>query len=256
MSAVEALVLLMPDRVDAAIQVCEPLELDRLAMIAREAERCRNLPVTVSSGVEAVAAVEALASVSAAIKELEALREKVCTPLRKQWEDARAIFSGPLEALDAVAGKGGKLRAALNAWNAAERARQDAERRRLQREQEEAALSEARARVALEEAATAKEREAATLAAAEAIEAQRKAVIEAPREVKGVKSDAGTYSGRRVWVVAGIHDLSAVPKRYLESARVMTALTAELSEAVRRGERDIPGVTIEEREDGTFRGRR
>lgn len=251
-----ALVALMPDVADSAIQLLDDPGLAKLEMIAREAERVRHLPVSVSTGVEAVAAVETLTSVTAAIKELEGLRSQFCDPLRKTWEDSRAIFKAPLETLEAIAGKDGKLRRALNAWNVAENARIDAERRRLERERQEAELAEARARVALEDATTAEARKAASQAAAVALEAQRKATVEAPRESRGVQSSDGTYSVRKVWVVAGIHDLALVPTRYLASARVMTALTAELAEAVRRGERDIPGVTIEEQTDGTFRARK
>jgi hypothetical protein len=250
---VTALAALMPSHVDDACQLCDDVTLAKLELVAREVERCNGLAIKVTDGVEATAAVDVLASATAAMKEAEAMQAAYCDPIYRQWKDARAIFSGPIESLKAFTDR---MRKAIGAYTAAEQARQDAERRRLQREADEAAQAEARARMALEEAATSEERKAASDAAAAAIEAQRKLSLEVPRETKGVKTDAGTYSVRRVWVVAGIHDLSKVPEKYLRSTRVLTALTAELSEAVRHGERDIPGVSLEEREDGTFRGRR
>jgi hypothetical protein len=260
---VQALAVLLPDVVDDACQlmVCEDgswdsTSLGKLERIAREAERCKTMAVVVSNGVEAVAAVETMASVTAAIKELEEMRTKFCDPLRKIWMDSRAIFEAPLAALEAIAGKDGSLRRALNAYNVAENARRLAEERRIAREAEEAALAEAKAREEIELAATAEERKRASEAVAAAVEVQRKAIVEAPRELKGVKSASGTYSGRKVWVVLGIHSLRKVPRQYLRSDRMKEALMDELRAAVRSGVHAIPGVTIEEQTEGTFRGRR
>jgi len=243
-----ALVALMPDVADAAIQLLDDAGQTKLVLMARETEAlkafCASLQVT--NDVESVQATEALSRAVSAQKELEALRSKHCDPLRRQWEDGRAIFKRPLEVLEAIAGKGGTLERGIIAYRTKKRAEEQAALRAAELARQQAEQAEIAAQMALEEAKTAVERKAATVAISSALVAQQQAVVEAPRPTKGVQSASGSATDKVRWVVVGIHDLDAVPECYRRDDAVLEALTRVLQRSVDAGLRNINGVTIEE----------
>lgn len=243
-----SLMVLMPDVAEDAVQLLDEIGLVKLELFARETKEIETIAASIKVGndVESVAATELLNRAVIAMRELDALRGKHCAPIYEQWKSARAIFDGPMKALEALAGKGGVLERHLIAYRTQKRAREQAEIRAAEIARQQAEQAEIAAQIALEEAKTAGERKAATEAVAVALVAQRQAVVEAPRPTKGVQSQSGSVTDKVRWVVAGIHDLDKVPECYRRDPAVMEALTKVLQRSVDAGLREIDGVTIEE----------
>jgi len=229
---------------EGALMLLEENEVAKLTMFVAEVNQITASvkvgPLT-SEG-EAVQLSELLSRGKIAVKELDALRREKVDPLNDEVKAINGIFRPLTDALAAFE-QGAKR--SLLAWQQAERARIERERREAQRKIEEAARKEAEAVARAEAAKSQKARDKAMAQAEDASRQQMAASIQAPDlPARGIRTDSGTSSTKERWVLHGIHDLDAVPLIYWRDDAVVEALTKVVQRAIRGGQREIPGCSI------------
>ena len=247
-----ALARVLPgEKLDEAIQLLDARGLAKLELMATEmrliSDEVSLAPIETDE--REAQSVELLNRGVAAMRELDALRRSRVDPLNAEVKAVNALFKVLTDPAEQLLGKGGKLERAILAWRQVKRARIQREQEEARRRQEEAAWAEAEALAKAEAAKSTKAREKALAEAEAASKAQANAMLDTPREMpRGTRTDSGSVSARETFVLAGIHDLDAVPQAYWSDPIVLEALKKVLSRAIRAGVRDIPGcsITVEE----------
>lgn len=225
--------------------------------------------VLVRDDEEAEAATDFLSLIAGERKRATEARRFLVDPLNAHVKAINERFRGP----EAIFKRADEIvRAKVLAYRAEQERRRQAEVRRLEAEEQERLRAERAERERQEaEARALAERAAAVALAAEtadspvdladaardfaaataALEQQRAsapAPVALPIRTPAPRPTLGAAASRKRWV-ATVTDASLVPRQYLVVDQRL------LNEAVKRGAREIPGVTIEERDELAVRAR-
>lgn len=249
-----ALVRVLPKGgADLALTHLDNLQIHKLAVICRELETFRQSPALAkvpTSAAEAHAVADIIKNAASAVAELERSRKARVQPLNDQTKAINGLYkmlTEPLEALRATADR------LVLAHNQAERARIQREQEEQRRRMEEAAQAEA---IAIEQAGLAADEEArekALLAAEVASKQIATATAFVPAEApRAYKSESGTVGIRKTYKL-DTFDPDKIPAEYFRREPVLEAVRKELSKAVRAGARQIDGCVIVEEEGTTAR---
>lgn len=242
-----------PVHVEQALQLLDDRELDKLALMVGEVHSIIDAAgagaIVLKTQEECNAAVALIGRGAKALKELEDLRVQRVKPLLDEQRAVNNLFKLLTEPFEALAGKRGRLDAAVMAFRRAEKERQAREAEEARRRQEELLRKQQEALRKAEAAKTEPARQKHLAAAAEA--GQQQAYAEADESaarsraaLRGVKTDEGSVTERERWVLLGIHDFDAVPDEYWRADDVVAALQKVLQRAITGGAREIPGCAI------------
>jgi hypothetical protein len=262
---VNTLARVLPKNLDDAMQLLDEPALEKLALygpgVHNLVANVRQLlgpdlqrPRPLDTDAEEARAAELLSQGVLAIKDLEMTRKRFTEPLNDQLKAVRSVFSALTDPAESVCGKQGPLERALIAYRRLKETRRQRAEDEARRWQEEAARAEAEARMKAEAAATEKERAEALDQAEAAQQEQTAAELQAPLPMpKGIRTDSGSVTTRKRWVLLGIHDLDKVPQVYWRDPAVIEVLKKVLQRAITAGAREIPGCSIDEEEGLTRR---
>lgn len=203
--------------------------------------------MAVTNPEQVATATDARTLIKATVNTLEKQRKALVGPLNDQVKEINAAFKAWTEPLDAT---DGSIERSLLAWHRKERERIEAEQRRIAEENERARQAAAAEELARMEAAAEAARQEALADGVSAADAEQFAeeaanstpvvqpVLEAAPVVEtSIRGTFGTSTVQMRWVF-DVVELSQVPIEYLSLNETA------VREAIRRGEREIPGLCI------------